>query len=130
MTSGGDELKEEIERLSELSRKDPERFEMLRRELIERTIQGFPERFRPRAYGIQFQLDAALRHYKDPVARMNKMVEIFWEQFQRFQEAVCMPERVARERAAGRMPAKVIPLHNFRKTRRTGEMNSSDHPLS
>ena len=39
---------------------------------------------------IQFQLsiDKELRKYKDPVARMNKMVELFWEGFKEFND--CM----------------------------------------
>ena len=33
---------------------------------------------------LQFRIDRELRKYKDPVARMNKMVELFWEGFNEF----------------------------------------------
>jgi len=103
-------FEQQIGQLRALYQKDPESFERLRQEMIRQTIESFPPDQRRRAYGIQFQLDATLNHYHDPVARMNKMVEIFWEQVHRFQEAVCMPQHVAQQRAE-RSPAKVIPLH-------------------
>lgn len=37
---------------------------------------------------LQFRIDRELRNYKDPVARMNKMVELFWEGFAEFDNAL------------------------------------------
>ena len=37
---------------------------------------------------MQWRIDAELRKYKDPVARMNRMVELFWEGFKEFQEVM------------------------------------------
>jgi hypothetical protein len=101
---------EQLARLSGLYEKDPEEFERQSQELIRRTIESFPEKHRRRAYGLQFQIDAALSHYKDPVSRMNKMVEIFWEQFLKFQEAVCDPLKVIEEKERRSEEGKVIPL--------------------
>ena len=37
---------------------------------------------------LQWKIDGELRKYKDPVARMNRMVELFWEGFKEFQEVM------------------------------------------
>ena len=37
---------------------------------------------------LQFRIDRELRNYKDPVARMNKMVVLFWEGFKEFDEVL------------------------------------------
>jgi len=101
---------EQLAKLSGLYQKDPEQFEKQSQELIRQTIEKFPEEHRRRAYGLQFQLEATLSHYKDPVARMNKMVEIFWDQFRKFQEAVTDPLRVIDERKEHTGEGKVIPI--------------------
>lgn len=101
----------QIDRLRTLYRTDPPRFEQLRQDLIRQTIETFPPSQRARAYGIQFELDAVLSRYHDPVARMNKMVEIFWEQVGRFLETVSDPAEALAKRERDRHDAQVIPLH-------------------
>jgi len=111
MSLPADGTREMIERLSGLYQKDPEEFERLSRQLIHQTIEGFPEHRRSRARGLQFKLDCILSRYHDPVARMNKMVEIFWDYFQQFHEAFFNPEKLLAEREARTSgEAKVIPL--------------------
>ncbi len=100
-----------LDHLGEMSRTDPEAFERCSRLLIHRTIESFPPEHRRRAYGLQFRLDAELRHYRDPVARMNRMVEIFWDGVRRFQDALSNPSRHLQEReAAKQSECRVIPL--------------------
>ena len=89
---------------------DPDKFEAIRRELIEAAIESFPERHRQRARGLQFRLDCELRKYKDPISRMNRMVELFWEKFDEFQAAVNDPLGTIVEREESRQQAKVISL--------------------
>jgi hypothetical protein len=101
---------EQLANLTGLYQRDPEEFERQSQELIRQAIERFPEKSRRRAYGLQFQIDAALSQCKDPVSRMNKMVEIFWEQFLKFQEAVCDPLKVIEEKEKRREEGKVIPL--------------------
>lgn len=105
--------------LDGLYKKDPQEFEKRRLQIIEQTINSFPEEYRQRAQGLQFTIDCQLRRYKDPIMRMNKMVEIFWENFAQFQEAMTDPEKILRERRAERSMAKIIPLHRVK---------DSDHP--
>lgn len=101
---------ERLAKLTGLYQKDPDEFERRSQELIRETIERFPEKNRRRAYGLQFQIDSALSHCKDPVSRMNRMVEIFWEQFLKFQEAVCDPLKVIEEKEKRKEEGKVIPL--------------------
>jgi Protein of unknown function (DUF3135) len=99
-----------IERLSGLYQTDPVEFERLSRALIKNTIDNFPESHQKRARGLQFKLDCVLSKYHDPVARMNKMIEIFWENFQHFHDAFHNPEKLLHEREHSQRPAKVISL--------------------
>jgi hypothetical protein len=104
---------EMIARMGELYKSDPEAFEAMRRLLIEETIEGFPEKHRARAYGLQMRIDAELGRYRDPVARMNRMVELFWEGFGEFQQALNDPAELLRRREQRKIDnqaAKVIPF--------------------
>ena len=73
--------------LSELS-SDPEAFEEKRREILEANMikmcNGCEEKL-ARCRAIQWRLDQELSKYVDPVARYNKMIEIFWKQVAQFQ---------------------------------------------
>jgi hypothetical protein len=98
----------EYEHLSRLYREDPLLFEEERLRIIRNTIEGFDREHRQKAYGLQFKIDCQLRRYNDPVMRMNKMVEIFWEGVYDFQEAMTDPGGYLsrREKNAG----KVLPF--------------------
>ena len=74
--------------LSELYKTDPELFEVRCRELIENMISSSPPERQERLRRLQWKIDHTLSRYKDPVARMNKMVELFWEGVGRFQDAL------------------------------------------
>ncbi len=106
-----------LDDLTGLYQKDPQEFEKMRTLLIEQTIQAFPARHRQRAYGMQFIIEMRLRKYKDPVVRMNKMVEIFWEQFGLFHDILQDPVRAVAEREKKHKKATVIP---FRRKKSAG----------
>jgi hypothetical protein len=106
-------LEKVFEDLERLYKRDPSSFEDERRRLIKGMIDQFPEEHRARAYGLQLKIDAELSRYKDPVARMNRMVELFWQGVGRFQEALTDPAKVLEERQEGRAgaePARVLPF--------------------
>jgi hypothetical protein len=96
-------------RLCELYRHDPQQFENERLRLIRDTIEGFDARHRQKAYGLQFKIDCKLRPYRDPVMRMNKMVEIFWEGVFEFKQTLEDPDHYLSRRQQSR-PGKVLPL--------------------
>lgn len=110
-TEGSFEKK--IEDLGQLYRRDPDSFEEQSRALIRSLISEFPEEHQARAYGLQLKIDAELSRYKDPVARMNRMVELFWQGVGDFQEVLTDPSKVLREREQEREkaePAQVLPF--------------------
>lgn len=72
--------------LKELYQEDPEQFHEYTRNAINTFIDSLPEDRQRRAKGTQWKLDMELRKYKDPVARMNRMVELFWQQVGEFQQ--------------------------------------------
>ncbi len=70
-----------FDELSEMWRNDKEAAEAYHRAVIDDFILGLPDDKQERARGLQWRIDQELRKYKDPVARMNRMVEMLWEGF-------------------------------------------------
>ena len=98
------------EKLQGVYQKDPDEFERLSRELIRQALDDVPDEFKAQAYGIQRKIEHQLRKYKDPIARMNAMVEIFWQQFQEFQAVINDPREVLEKKRRCGTSAKVIPF--------------------
>jgi hypothetical protein len=77
------------EKLNKVRQEDPDAFEreanLIRNEFFD-SIEDDERRLHLQQ--LQFRLDGELRHYKDPVARMNKMVEIFWKGVNEFQQTI------------------------------------------
>ena len=74
--------------LSELYKNDPEEFQIRCRAMIDEYIESVPEEKRQALRQLQWRIDGQLSKYKDPIARMNKMCELFWEGFAEFQQAM------------------------------------------
>lgn len=108
MPESEDATKKLIAQLSGLYQKDPWQFEEKRKLLIKQTIESLPAERRRCAYGLQFKIESKLAKYKDPVSRMNKMVEIFWEHFQQFHEVINDPAKFLLEKEKNRSEGKVI----------------------
>lgn len=105
------EKHDSADKLTGLYQEDPELFEAERKKLIQETIDSFPPEYRARAQGLQFQIEATLDRYKDPVARMNKMVEIFWGYFQDFQEVINDPAGYLDKTGEKKQQAKVLQFN-------------------
>ena len=67
---------------------DYEEFERIVRAEIERIINDADSKFQARLRGLQFKIDATLLKYKNPIARMNKMAELFWEGVDTFEKTL------------------------------------------
>jgi hypothetical protein len=103
-----DKTIEYYERLCQLHHKDPRQFEEERLRLIRDTIESFDCKHRRKAYGLQYRIDSQLRRYSDPVMRMNKMVEIFWEGVHDFREVMSDPGGYLNRRR--NHAAKILPF--------------------
>lgn len=70
-------------------REHPEKFEQVSREAIDSYIESFSsEKRKIRARQIQFKIDSSLRNIKNPIARMNKIIELFWESVNELNETL------------------------------------------
>lgn len=78
----------EFEEMVHLYRTDPEEFERRARAEIDCVIENADPRHRDRLRGLQFTIDAKLSRYNNPIARCNKMVELFWEGVNAFDNAL------------------------------------------
>ena len=76
-------------------RDDPEAFEAKKNEILEGAFERMPKELQRRMRLQQWSLDEQLARIKDPTQRYNKMVELFWEGFGRFHDALNgeLPER-------------------------------------
>ncbi|MDD2871109.1 MAG: DUF3135 domain-containing protein [Candidatus Gracilibacteria bacterium] len=69
-------------------RDDPDAFEMEKQKILNEEISKFPEKYKQKALKLQWSLEGELRKFKNPTARYNRMVELFWEQFYEFNLAI------------------------------------------
>lgn len=74
--------------LVNLHKTNPQAFADYHEEMIEEYIQSLPKDRQIAAWQFQWNLTGELSKYKDPIARMNRMVELFWEQTYKFQDAM------------------------------------------
>lgn len=74
--------------LSKLYIENPEAYEEMRSDIIERFIDDLPHDQQHRARGLQFQIDSKLNSARNPIDRYNKMVIIFWEGFNKLNDAL------------------------------------------
>jgi len=67
---------------------DPEAFIKRQKEIIGDAISQCPTKYQKRLAQQQWCLEQLLSKYKDPTARMNKMVELFWSGVSTFEETL------------------------------------------
>lgn len=51
-------------------------------------IENLPPERRKKMEQLQWKIDGELLKYKNPIARMNKMAELFWEGVNKFNEVI------------------------------------------
>jgi uncharacterized protein YicC (UPF0701 family) len=110
MENDGNSPGELFARLAGLYQKDPEEFERISKAMIRKALDKLPEKQRARGYGLQLRIEQRLKPFRDPVARMNEMVVIFWENFQKFQQIMNDPVAAAEEKVNQKSTAKIIPF--------------------
>lgn len=82
------------------------------RQDIEDFINSLPEERREHMHRFQWRIDQELNKCKDPAQRYNKMVEMFWEGFGKFNQVL----QTTCGKAVGQTPveappkAKVVPF--------------------
>ena len=99
--------------LFKLYKADPKEFERHTRAMIEAQIQNAPPHLQLKLRALQSLLYTELAHYKHPVARMNRMVELFWEKAIELRDALngLLSEQVLKQAWKPKgQDAEVIPL--------------------
>ncbi len=76
------------DQLHQLFITDPVAFEQERQRLIEQTIKTAKPENQARLRALQWNIDQQLSHYHHPVARLNKMIELFYDGLFRFRDAL------------------------------------------
>lgn len=103
--------KKTFDELVQLFKDDPAAFEQYKKECIEQKLEemchGCPECIN-RCKQMQWRIDQELNKYKNPIARYNAMVSMFWEQTTKFQSALAMetPKKPTRNATLIQFPQK------------------------
>lgn len=63
----------------ELAARDPEAFELQRKQLLEAEISAAPEEHQQRLRGIQWQVDATRKRFKHPQVSCERLFGLMWE---------------------------------------------------
>jgi hypothetical protein len=113
--SANEEILRRLGELDGLYARDPERFELLARELIDCAIADFPPEAQPRARGVQFVVDSRLALHQSPLGRMFEMMDILWESVDRLSAVLNDPLSVCESRRHCRSESRVIPLSTRRR---------------
>lgn len=69
-------------------RNDEKAFDEKANQIINDFISSLPKERQQRARAIHFRISTQLRNINDPIARMNKMVEIFWDGVEEFRNVL------------------------------------------
>lgn len=73
----------------EMFENDPEKAEELAQQGIKDWIDSYEDDVkRKRLHALHWNINEQTKSIQDPVARMNKMVEIFWDGFMEFHEVL------------------------------------------
>lgn len=76
-----DYIKKSFDELVELAQNNPEQYQRDMTEVIKDYIDTHVpnEELRVKLHQLQWRIEGQLRGFKDPVARMNEMVKLFWQ---------------------------------------------------
>lgn len=67
---------------------DPEAFRRESKQIIDETIASYSEEKQIRMRSLQWSIDQELSNFKDPVARLNHIISMFYTQLDKFNDAL------------------------------------------
>lgn len=91
-------MKVTFDELKTLFETDPNAAEIKVSKIIEDYISTLSPERQQRARAFNWRIQQDLRKFKDPQARMNRMVELFWKGVKEFQQVMQNPEEVLNQR--------------------------------
>lgn len=81
-----------FDELKTLFETDPIAAEEVVKQILEEYISTLDADRQQRARAYNWRVQQELRNFKDPIARMNRMVEMFWKGVQEFQQVLTLPD--------------------------------------
>lgn len=63
---------------SKMAQEEPEKFELMRQQLIDDLIAQAPEHFKPRMIGLQWQVDQVRKQASNPMAACLRISQKMW----------------------------------------------------
>ncbi len=69
----------DFEQWSTLAKKEPQRFEELRQQAIDKILHSSPEKLKKRMQGLQWQIDQIRNTSKTPISACIKISSMMWE---------------------------------------------------
>jgi len=84
-------MEHDFDYLKNLYTEDPDEFKRITDTVIGDYIESVPTDKQDKLRRKQWVLEQELSHFKDPLARMNRMVQIFWEGVNEFREVTNDP---------------------------------------
>lgn len=97
------------EELIKLKEQSPELIEKRIEEMWDEFFNSLKPDERERAKQFKWQIDGQLRGIKNPTARLNKMIDIFWQGVQNFQMSLTNPRALIAQSQDG-SKAVVLPI--------------------
>ena len=99
-----------FDEMQRLHKEDPEEFAALAKDKIYDYIYSIPDPKRQeQLMALQCKIDRDLSRYKDPIARMNRMVELFWIQVRLLDNALNL---LPAEKTEPKIPDNVVQFPN------------------
>lgn len=83
-----------FDELKTLFENDPPAAEVKVKEIMDEYITTLTPERKQRAEAFNWRIQQDLRNFKDPTARMNRMVEMFWTGVKEFQHVLENPQQV------------------------------------
>ena len=100
----------DFDEMQRLYKENPEEFVALSRDKIYDYIYSVPNPQRQeQLMALQCKIDRDLSRYVDPIARMNRMVELFWMQVRLLDDALNL---LPAEKTEPKMPDNVVKFPN------------------
>ena len=100
----------DFDEMQRLHKEDPEEFAALAKDKIYDYIYSIPDSKRQeQLMALQCKIDRDLSRYKDPIARMNRMVELFWIQVRLLDNALNL---LPAEKTEPNIPDNVVQFPN------------------
>ena len=113
-----DDFNKTFNELVELQKTDPAKFEERRKEILQANIdklcKNTPEKLE-RYRAMQWRIDQEMLKYKNPITKYNKMVEMFWKQFEEFQKGLKTLETIKTKQPEKPATADIIQFTKLNK---------------